>query len=46
MEVAGTKGRSASYCSTEQLRRPREIGCLLAQPLGHINGVSDPARQK
>ena len=39
IKAAGAKCGPTRHRGTEQLRRPREIGCLLAHPLGHLNGV-------
>ena len=46
IQVAGAQCGPTRHRSTEQVRRPWEIGCLLAHPLGHFNGVGNPAGQQ
>jgi hypothetical protein len=45
-QIASTKRGPTSHGSAEQLRRSRQMGCLLLRALGHIKRVADLARQQ
>jgi hypothetical protein len=45
-QIASAKRGPTGHGSAEQLRRSRQMGCLLLRALGHIKRVPDLARQQ
>ena len=45
VKAASAQGGATCHTSAEEVSRPREIGCLLAQPLRHRTGLISPAQQ-